>query len=131
VSLIDARGLLSIARKVSELTCTKSKGLPIDVLFHLLYFLHVQRRKQKARGYRSMSYFILYFLHAQRCVQKARGSRLTSCFILYFLYVQCYRFLIDIQCTFHTQKSSAYEKQGIYIYIHHPGTHQNHFHTSL
>jgi hypothetical protein len=161
-SPIDTRSLLLIARMVSEPTYTKCKGLPIDVSFYLLYFLHVQHCVQKVRGSRSTShsisytfythssaykkhgapdrcpilslirfthvapqtkgkgllidipFYFWYILHAQCCVQKARGSQ------------------AEYHNTFHTQQSSAYEKQGhLYTYIHHPGIQQDHFLMSL
>jgi hypothetical protein len=47
-----------------------SQGLPIDVPYYLLYFLHTQCHVQKARGSRSMSHLIFYTFYMHNAAYK-------------------------------------------------------------
>jgi hypothetical protein len=75
---------------------TKSKGLLIDVMFYpyTFYTRSVMYKKQATLDRRPI-------------------------LSLYFLHTRWYRFPINDYCIFHTQSTSAHEKQGVSIYIHH------------
>jgi hypothetical protein len=69
----DRRPILSLILFTHTMSRTESKGLPIDVPFDLLYFLHAQRCVQKVRGSRSMSHSIFYTFY----IRSAKDSCLT------------------------------------------------------
>jgi hypothetical protein len=110
----------------------KSKLLPIDVSFYLLYFIHVLRTKSKGLPI-DVPFYLLYFLHVQRRIQKVRGSRSTSHSIFYTFDT---RSTIISRSTFnvlfiHNNHRRMKSMGHLYTYIHHRGTQQNHFQTSL
>jgi hypothetical protein len=109
---IWCKGLLPIARMVNETNTYKKQGAP-DWRPALSYtFLHAQHYVQKARGSRLMSCSILYFSHAQRRIQKV-GTPNWRPFLSYTFYTRSViGSRLTYHHTFHTQQSSAYEKQG-------------------
>jgi hypothetical protein len=158
VSPIDVRSLLPNAHTVSEPTCTKSKGLPIDVPFYTYTFYTCNAAYKKHGTPDRRPFPFLYFLHVHCCVQKCKRLLIDVSFYpysfyihndtykkqgapdrrlipsLYFLYAQCGRLSVDGHYTFHTQSSSAYEKaRDVFISIiqHISGIQKNRFNTIL
>jgi hypothetical protein len=117
VSLIDARGLLLNTCTVNEPTRTKNMGLRIDALFYP-YTFYTRSNAYKRRGLLIDVLFYPYTFYRHSATYKKQGaSDRCPVLLVYFLYAQCCRLPIDDHCTFHTQQSSAYEKQDASIYI--------------
>jgi hypothetical protein len=70
----DWRIILSLILFTRAVLCTESKGLPIDIPFYLLYFLHAQLCIQKAWGSRSMSHSISYTFYTCSTTYKRQGA---------------------------------------------------------
>jgi hypothetical protein len=86
MSLINARGLVLITCTTSEPMCTKSKGLPIDVLFYLyIFYTHnATYKKQGAPDWRPI--LSLYFFTRAVPHTKSNGLPIDISFYLYSFY---------------------------------------------
>jgi hypothetical protein len=77
----DQRPVLCLILFTCATPCTKSTELSFDVPFYLLYFLHVQRYRQKVKGSRSISHSISYTFYMRSTTYKKEGA-LNRCPIL-------------------------------------------------
>jgi hypothetical protein len=71
---LDRRPILSLILFTRVAPHIKSKGLLIDVLFYLLYFLHVKRHVQKASDSRSTSHFVSYTFYTRSTAYIKQGT---------------------------------------------------------
>jgi hypothetical protein len=109
-----------------------NQGLPIDVPFYLILFTHVALCT-KSKGIPIGMSFCPYTSYTRRVTYKKQGAP-NRCHVLYntFYMRSVIGSWLTYDHTFHTQQSSAYEKQWASIYAYPPSKYSAKlFHTSF